>query len=287
MKLAFTLDDAPTIVEPGIPGLPGIMDTVRERLQSAHVAHCVAFVVGERAVAHEDSLRRWLDAGYQLGNHTHFHRPAHQVGLAETIESIELCDHLLERIGAFDRGPKWFRFPHLNRGKDVEARSAIKNAYTKLGYQLASASVNFDDDRFERAWLAAQDDELRQQIQDRYVGSVLQAVRHADRTCRNPSSLLPQGQIGYAHFSSISCATLPRLIERLRASGCCLVALEEIAMEEPFKSYNSDLSFNGLVSDAFGRRTILERVLRRVVPLSQRLDLFEQNKKGPLWPYLN
>ncbi len=288
MKLALTLDDAPTIVEPGIPPLPSIMDKIRERLERAHVAHCVAFVVGERAMGHEDSLRRWMDAGYQLGNHTHFHGPAHEVGVAQTIESIGLCDQLLERIGAFERGPKWFRFPHLSRGKDSEARGAIQEAYTKLGYQLASASVNFDDDRFERAWLAARDDDLREQILARYERSVVQAVRQADRRFRDlVASTIPPGQIGYAHFSSISCAALPRLIESLRGAGCCLVALEEVAFEEPFNSYVSDLSLDGLVSDALGKKTIFEKVMRRIVPVTRRFDFFEQAKKGPLWPYLN
>src|SRR5262245_24482188 len=76
LSVALTLDDAPSIVEHGVASDPSHMDAIRETLVAHGVRDCVAFVVGTTARGHEASLERWLDAGYELGNHTFDHRRA-------------------------------------------------------------------------------------------------------------------------------------------------------------------------------------------------------------------
>ena len=78
----------------------------------------VAGVVQPARVA---MLRDWLDAGAELGNHTHGHVDLHAVGVPAYEDAIlkgerQLRPLLAER-GA---GPRWFRHPYLRAGRTFE-----------------------------------------------------------------------------------------------------------------------------------------------------------------------
>jgi peptidoglycan/xylan/chitin deacetylase (PgdA/CDA1 family) len=68
LRIAFTIDDAPTVADAQVDA--SRMDGIRVCLQHLKLDHCVAFVVGREAQGNEDVLRRWLDCGYELGNHS-------------------------------------------------------------------------------------------------------------------------------------------------------------------------------------------------------------------------
>lgn len=284
MRFALTLDDAPTVVEPGLPALPATMDRIREVLQESHVAHCIAFVVGERAAGHEDILVRWLEAGYELGNHTYFHRQASRAGVSDTISSITKCDTLLNDLGAFPTGNKWFRFPYLDRGKDPAARAQIQEACEAMGYQLASATLSFHDHRFELPWQIAVTERQREAVISRYVRSVSRGLRCAQS--RTESREMPTAQIGYAHFGPVTEAAITRLLRLLRSEGCCFCPMDEVVNDNIYKEYCSNFERNGLVLDTTASRSLILRAESRIARWTENRGWFEQTKRGPIWPYL-
>ena len=124
LRLAFTLDDGPSVAEEGVPFDPSRMDRCREVLQRHGIPHCVAFVIGSRC-ADKAALERWLQAGFELGNHTHDHKRASDLSVAQFVESLTRCDELLNEVGAFEGDrPRWFRFPCLDRGRGSASSSA-------------------------------------------------------------------------------------------------------------------------------------------------------------------
>ena len=61
--VALTFDDGPT---------PGVTDALLDLLEE-HGAQATFFVVGKKARAHRELLRRCADAGHQIGNHSDQH----------------------------------------------------------------------------------------------------------------------------------------------------------------------------------------------------------------------
>src|SRR5207342_3869331 len=66
-------------------------------------------------------LRDWLDAGFELGNHTRWHSDLHAVGVdayeADILAGEQLLRPLLAGRGS---SPRWFRHPYLRTGRTLQ-----------------------------------------------------------------------------------------------------------------------------------------------------------------------
>lgn len=276
MRIALTIDDAPTIIEPGVPSTAELMDDIRVQLIDAGVAECVAFVVGERAIGHEDKLRKWLDAGYQLANHTQFHEAASRVSADKTLESVKLCDELLDSIGAFRNYDRWFRFPYLDRGGSNDVRRQLADGLKQMGYRLAHASVDFYDYKYERLWQQAPVPRL---VEERFCSAALQAIKSADRRLHQRlGSDVPH--IGYCHFSPLCSRTLPRLITLIRANGGCLIPMAEASEHPVYQRFDADWSKDGPVAGSVAPHPRYKKLVSKVV------ERFVPATTGPRWPHV-
>jgi hypothetical protein len=281
--LAFTLDDAPSVQEPGVPVDPARMDVCREVLGQWGVKHCVAFVVGSRCEGHEVALERWLGSGYELANHTHCHRYASRLTDADFAADLRRCDQLLQRVGAFDGGrTKWFRFPHLDRGRDAAQRRRLDTVCRDLGYRNAPASVELLDYLYEAPLAAALDrgdehDALR--VEDRFLRVCLDTLEQKAVWAEAQQPPLPL--IGYAHFGGVAARNLAGMLHLLLSLGFELCPLTTAADHPVHRVFNADFERNGLVLPA-GRLGLRPRLTKRIAPLTERLDLFEQRRYGPL-----
>jgi peptidoglycan/xylan/chitin deacetylase (PgdA/CDA1 family) len=289
MQLALTLDDAPSIMEPGVPADPRWMDEIREKLVDFGVTDCVAFVIGERAIGHESVLRRWLAAGYELGNHTFRHEAASRVSTAEFLDSVRRCDQLLQGIGAFDRGQRWFRFPYLDRGANSGERRTIQDGCSELGYRVAHASVDLFDHSYDRLYMDALSNRRiddANKICQRYRSAANAATLRVIRKCTDSDGRI-SALIPYAHFGAISSAALADICSDLIGKKIRLCTLEEAMADPIYADFDASFDRTGLVSDSIGKKPHHERVLRRLVTLSQNAGMFSQSRYGPLWPHLH
>jgi peptidoglycan/xylan/chitin deacetylase (PgdA/CDA1 family) len=282
-KLAFTLDDAPSVQEPGVPLDPARMDRCRKVLSEWGVKHCVAFVVGSRCEGHEAVLERWLDAGFELANHTHWHRYASQLTEREFADDVARCDELLTRAGAFEGGrTKWFRFPHLDRGRDARQRQRRAALCEQLGYRQAPASIELLDYLFEAQLVAA----LRRgdaydavRVEQRFLNVCLTTLREKAAWAEAQTPALPL--IGYAHFGQVAERNLAGMLHLLRAYAFELCPLEEAAAHPVHAAFNDDFARSGLVLPN-ERGSLRQRLTQRIAALTERLDWFDQRRYGPL-----
>lgn len=265
------------------------MDDIREKLASIGVEKCVAFVIGERAIGHEAVLRRWLAAGYELGNHTFRHEAASRVSAAVFLDSVERCDKFLEAIGAFDRGHRWFRFPYLDRGATSEERRALQEGCRELGYTVAHASVDLFDHSYDRLYMNALSNACTRdarKISQRYRLAANAATLSAIRKCTDSdgrvSALIP-----YAHFGAISSAALADICSDLIGKKFRLCSLEEAMADPIYADFDASFDRTGLVTDSIRTKRHYERALRRLVLLARNAGMFSQSRYGPLWPHLH
>lgn len=284
-ELTLTCDDAPTIAggEGGVRADPQRMDVLREVLQTAGIRHCVAFVIGRHAIGHEATLERWLAAGYELGNHTHDHAAASRCSPGDFERSVLACDDLLERVGAFEgRRPRWFRFPFLDRGPDPAARRVLAARLAAFGYRIAPVSVDWCDHRYEAPLAAAAGDEARAaRVGTRYLAAARASLEHAGRRCGAATPL-----IAACHFGEVSARFLAPLLGALEQEARVRWSpLERAAGAACYERYATDFTRTGLVTDGTPGRPV-QRLARGLAALGERLDLFEQARLGPRWPYL-
>jgi peptidoglycan/xylan/chitin deacetylase (PgdA/CDA1 family) len=281
VKLAWTVDDAPTIARVGpVDPDPGRMDRIREAFLAAGIRHCVAFVVGERAEEHLDALERWLSAGYELGNHTHEHTAGSEVGADAFIGSVERCHRVLERVGAFDGGrTPWFRFPYLDRGPNPLQRRTIAERIQAMGYRIAHASFDTYDHLFEVPLHRNRSD----RVVGRYVWAALESLR-ASRKLAARRFGRDIAHVSYGHFGLVQEHHGIRLIEAFEQEGAAFVSLEEAQSDSVYGELNRRWDWNGVA--LYERGAPHRRVLRRALRWTARRGLFQQEDLGPLLPHL-
>src|SRR5437660_9361949 len=135
-QVAVTVDDLPG----AIPATPAASGELRDLVHyneaipavlKAHHAPAIGFVnekrlqvAGERD-ARAALLQRWIDAGFELGNHTYTHANFNQVSLQEmedeTIRGEVITRALLTSAGKSER---YFRYPYLFTGPTAEVKEA-------------------------------------------------------------------------------------------------------------------------------------------------------------------
>ncbi len=288
MPIALTVDDAPSVFAPGSPDFdPGRMDRVRTALQETGVRHCVAFVIGERARDHREPLRRWLEAGYELGNHTEAHLAASRVGADAYLEGVRGCHALLNELGAFDGGRRaYFRHPFGDRGAAGGAREAIDRAIAQLGYTHADVTLNLHDYCYEAPFIAAARtaDAARQtRIRARYRRVADACVARAGKrgTAHWGARFV---HVAACHFGPLSEHELGGLVRDL-GSRVAFRSLAEATETPAYRRLAADLSHNGIAGDLLHRR-LRDRALRKLARSTRRLGLFQQSRLGPCWPHL-
>ncbi len=283
ITIALTLDDAPSVAQaPGVPFAAERMDQVRETLAACGVRDCVAFVIGNRLAPGAAELRRWLAAGYSLGNHTHTHQHATQLSAAEFRDDVRRCDEILTGAGAFQDGrPKWFRFPFLDCGKDASHREAMRAALHSLGYVIVPGAVDLYDHCFDAAMVTGRAAEAGA----RWVDVAIRSIRLGNRVLTaRAGHALPL--IAYMHFGPTVVANLRLLLERMQQLGFGQETFTEALQATRASLQAPALEASGPLARSLPPWTTLDALRRRGIHWSERLNLFAQRELGPLWPHL-
>lgn len=142
-RIAITIDDLPwqRIASTPEGALPVRHAQLVAQLKQAD-APVVGFVNegklevdGHLQPARLAMLRDWLDAGYELGNHTYGHIDVHAVGVpayeADILRGERQLRPLLARYG---KQPRWFRHPYLRAGRNQVDKAAIVGFLAQHGY---------------------------------------------------------------------------------------------------------------------------------------------------------
>jgi peptidoglycan/xylan/chitin deacetylase (PgdA/CDA1 family) len=149
------------------------------------------FVDGEKpehAEARIAVLKTWIDAGYELGNHTYSHRSLNRTPLeefqADVIRGEPVTRGLLEAKGMKLR---YFRHPFLQVGLEIETRRAFEAFLKGRGYTIAPVTIDND----EYVYAAIYADALRRGDQEtatkigadygRYMEAVIAFVEDVSR----------------------------------------------------------------------------------------------------------
>ena len=180
-------------------------------------------------------LKDWVDAGFDLGNHSYSHADLHAVGL-EAYESDILRGEVFLRplLAEKNKRPEWFRHPYLRAGRTVEDKAALKAFLTEHGYRIAPVTVDTSDWVWAGAYrkaIAAGDEASMTRLREDYVPYMVSKVDYfEDQSIQLLGYNLPQ--ILLMHANEINADTFGSLIAAIRARGYGFIDLET-AMKDP------------------------------------------------------
>ena len=107
------------------------------------------FLEGETpadATARTGILRLWVEAGYELGNHTYSHRSLNTRPLEEFQQDVVHGEPVTRALLAEKgRTLRYFRHPFLQVGLDLEKRRAFESFLAARGYTVAPVTIDNDE----------------------------------------------------------------------------------------------------------------------------------------------
>ncbi|MEW6730959.1 MAG: polysaccharide deacetylase family protein [Acidobacteriota bacterium] len=180
-SVAVTFDDLPITQDGGLTDLAELK-VITEKLLSSLKTHKVPVIgfVNESKLQKNNEveqrtaiLRLWLDAGFELGNHTFSHKSLFTTPLKQFQEDL-LQGEKITRVLMQERGKKlrYFRHPFLNTGPDLKTKTEFEKFLTQYGYKVAPVTIDNHEWIFARAYSEAKhrgDNASAQRIADLYV----------------------------------------------------------------------------------------------------------------------
>ena len=208
-ELALTFDDGP---DP--KWTPKILDVLKRE----HV-HATFMVIGAEALDNVGLLKRYYREGHEIGNHTFTHPDISQISTRQL--NLELNG--TERLFAAELGvqPLFFRPPYsIDQEPDTNDQAAPIDHVEQMGYIIVGDKIDTND------W----DEHPRKTPQ-----SITQAVLNQLKVMKTKPQF--RGSIILMHDGggdrSVTVATLPLLIDTLRAKGYKIVPVSALIGKTP------------------------------------------------------
>ena len=240
-RVAITIDDCPVVNE--MTDLGNFQRITNGLVGSFQVEKVpVTTFINERQLnvpgqrdARAAVVEQWLNAGFELGNHTYSHPSANKVSVDQFQDDIVkgevVTRAILERQG---RQLVWLRYPYLHSGTTAETHQAIVDFLDLRKYRVAPVTVDYADYTFAGAYsreLRRGNIEVAEKIKQAYFDQVDVGFAYAERFSMELFGReIPQ--ILLIHCNELNSVTLRDSIGRMRKRGYAFISLHE-AMRDP------------------------------------------------------
>ena len=187
-------------------------------------------------------LRRWLDAGHELGNHSHGHldypRTDPEVYIADVEKGRAALAAVLAERGATVR---FFRFPFLREGETEAKLEAMRAYLARSGQRNLPVTLDDQDWSFEEPWVEARlrgDEAAIARVAEEYHETLHAEIR-AHEAAGDRLFGRPVPQILLLHAGEVGAAQWDPLFGWLAARGYRFATADEVladpAFEEPHR----------------------------------------------------
>ena len=193
---------------------------------------------GKLSAEKVDLLRTWLDAGYELGNHTYSHKDYHKVSFQKFATDILDGEKVSkELVKDYDQEYIYFRHPYLHVGLDKAKHDSLKSFLAAHDYIEAPVSIDNDDYIFAYAYSKAmqgENDSLMDKIGKDYVDYMEEKLLYFERQSekllgRNVKHIL------LLHANAINADYLDELAERYQLHGYSFISMKEALTDNAYQ----------------------------------------------------
>jgi peptidoglycan/xylan/chitin deacetylase (PgdA/CDA1 family) len=199
------------------------------------------FVEGEApagAEARKAVLKMWVDAGFELGNHTRSHRSLNTTPLAEFEEDVVRGEPATRGLLA-EKGRKlrYFRHPFLQVGLDLEKRRAFESFLAEHGYTVAPVTIDSDEYMYATVYadaLRRGDEPTASAVGSdylRYMESVFAFIEDVSRRLVGREIR----QVLLLHANTLNADHLGGLVASMKARGYAFIPLEQALEDEAYR----------------------------------------------------
>ena len=239
-EIALTFDDLPGLsLSDNQAGNDRTNRTLLRGLKRHHIP-AIGFVnegkldegIRRRQVA---NLKRWVDAGMDLGNHTFGHDSPNEVGAKAYIADIARGEPVTRQLlKARGKRLAWFRHPYLETGSPEPVKREIDGWLSAHGYRIAPVTLDANDWEFAEPYddaVARHDAAAERRIRALYLAYTDRAIGWYQQA----SQVLFGRQIAYVmllHDSRLNADCLDDLAKVLQRRGLRPVSLTA-AMKDP------------------------------------------------------
>ncbi|HEV3110856.1 MAG TPA: polysaccharide deacetylase family protein [Candidatus Binataceae bacterium] len=241
MQVAVTVDDLP-FDAPHLnrERMMAIERNIARALKVNDVRESYGFAIGIEAVKFPGSiaaLKDWLEEGYPLGNHTYSHLGLSTVSAAEYIADIERDDQFLNSVdpaAAPLQKRRFFRYPYLEEGDNLEKREAVRDYLLRNGYRIAEVTIDYQDWAWDDAYLRCIGEHNTNAVQWLRLHVLDAARRHLRRSQKLAQLIFGRDikQILLLHLSTLNSLALQDVLKAMRIDGVRFITLEE-ALADP------------------------------------------------------
>lgn len=254
--VAVTIDDLPTVsvLEQTEEGRQRLTQALLTSIRANKVP-AIGFVnenkLGPRGAPmanRVDLMRQWLVAGLELGNHTFSHLSLHQATLTQYEAEIVLGDSVLRTLMP-PPGPRYFRHPYLQAGRDSLVRDSLRLFLAAHQYTIAPVTIDNGDYIFAGAYdrrMAAGDSATADSIATTYIRYMDSVFAFYERQSvailgREPAQIL------LMHANAMNARQFGALAAMMRRRGYRFITLDE-ALKDPAYQHADRWYGNGGIS---------------------------------------
>jgi peptidoglycan/xylan/chitin deacetylase (PgdA/CDA1 family) len=183
------------------------------------------------------ALQMWLDAGFELGNHTFSHASLNRVGLkqwedeviqGESVISLLLAEHKMKL--------RYFRHPYLDTGRDLATRREAEAFLVGRGYRIAPVTLDGWDWMFAFVYEDAKkrgDTALQQEITHSYLSYHDAVFAYSEQLSKQIMGYEPK-QILLLHANQLEADHIGELADLMRKRGYRFITLEDALGDQAY-----------------------------------------------------
>lgn len=241
-QVAITFDDLPATQTPSLVKLTYITDRLLDSITSNRIP-AVGFVNESKLYSRGEIdervalLRKWLDAGLELGNHTFSHIGIDRAPLQAYQEDV-IRGETVTRMLMQERGKqlRYFRHTQLRTGPTPEYKKGLDRFLADRGYTIAPVTIDNQDFMFAVVYAGARqkaDSETLRRVRDAYV-PYMEGMFQFFEKLSVESLGYEVKQVLLLHANELNADTLDALIEMMRRRGYSFITLDEALKDKAY-----------------------------------------------------
>jgi len=289
-RVAVTFDDLPaapvSVVGEGVPALEAMTRRLLAAVREARVP-VIGFVNegklapdGRREEARVALLSLWLEAGFELGNHSYSHLDLNRTPLSDFENDVRRGEEVTRAL-LKDRGKslRYFRHPFLHTGRDLPTKLGFEAFLKARGCRVAPVTHDNGEWIFAKAYAAALqrgDTGAASRIAEAYVPYMDAKFDYFERQSQALFSReIPQ--VLLLHANSLNADTFGALAAMMKRRGYSFVTLDR-ALED--SAYLSPDTYTGPAGITWLHRWALTRGPDLVLPDEPQLPDWVMKEAG-------